>query len=172
MINESKIKEIYIDHKRDGIEFKLSLIDRNKIDKWNYYKLIVAIGVHLEIFNYLEELEVLELGLCIVTSDQGTHLYRSKDLDAILPLSINIQHKISLYFEGHNFESILKNYQDEKAFFYLKTLIKGEIKTYETMEFHGDSIEKDLDKIKQGDLANWSQKNFIKLDKGPTALNA
>jgi len=173
MISTNKKSIIPISNPSSELIFDMTLINRSRRNRNDFIKFIIAIGVQIEFENASSQfLEINEIGIAVNQEDGKIALYKSNDYRGVLPNKLESKAKGSILLAGSSFQKILSEYKNETAFIYAKCISASGELVYKSNEFIGDGVEEKLEKVKEGDLANWAQEDFVKLDADPIFVSS
>jgi len=161
------------DDASDDLVFNMTILSRSKLNKWDYINLIVAIGGQIDISNgSSHDFEIFEIGLALKTKEGEIDIYSSDKLKSKLPIDLKAGNQTSIFFEGHSFIKVLSFYKNETAVIYAKCKSATGDQMFKSEEFIGDGVESKLEKLKQKDLANWAQEDFVQIDAEPIFVSS
>ena len=156
------IQNINLDDGKDGLDFKMSLFNKEKYDKANFRTITTSTIVQLELTNTTNRnIPIKSIGLAIISDDETDSIYSPKIFEVASTLAADDTATFSFY--AYEIKLIFGKTKREKGAFVINH--GSNAHQYASTYIDGDRIEVMISDMETEDLGyNWSASDITRLN--------
>ena len=160
-----KSTPLEIDDINDGISFSLEVFSEGNYNRDQLRTIVRNVGIKFDIRNHLSfSLSIDKILFIVKPESDNVQYFECSELQKELPYVLEQTSSISLFFFGHDLRSKLNEFENEKAQFKIEGRLNSKAVEFYSSDFVGEDLEKKVENLEDGELANWGGENYVTFD--------